>query len=29
MPRAHKDEDEHEQREENTANNPPALKLHW
>jgi hypothetical protein len=29
MPRAHQDEDEHEEREEKTANNPPALTLHW
>jgi hypothetical protein len=29
VPRAHKNEDEHEEREENTANNLLALKLHW
>jgi len=29
MPRAHKDEDEHEERENKTANYPQALKLHW
>jgi hypothetical protein len=29
MPRAHKDEDEHEEREKNTANHAQALRLHW
>jgi len=29
MPRAHKDEDEHEERENKTANHPQVLGLHW
>jgi hypothetical protein len=29
MPRAHKDEDEHEEHENKTADHAQALKLHW